>query len=538
VSGYCPTMNDELRKSINTDIAPQYTMLQLQYILVYLCIVICIEICNSFCFEAYHTQTIGKIHSHNNNPSVPTSFVRHYQSNQVPRSAQYTTIQLWNTSPITTAGTDNDISNTQEGDEDVSTVLSDLHTATISAISNGLYIRSQSNPKMPLRYIDNGSMEEWEVTLTAGKIAQEAAEEYLQKHKLNPKESEDDEELLQVMAGRVVAVLVRLDELEDELLKRCINSNGISEEQCISLGIPIKELNAYQSSSDTKTAEIIDPICLFDTTIRDNRSKSLLAMFLHDIEGPGLRKNNVKIPCMDVDFLEEDVWDVLFGSDVDLEEVMESASDTTADTLQDDTLREDDDKHQTARPSLHPITIDAIEEAFRLRSQNSTTSPLRLINDSMEWFEVQYSVVKFADRFMEKYTKNKSTTSHDWTEEELQTIGGRIVGVLMRLEDLEWEWNHRVTTSSLVQDVESTVWKTTFGLHPDDIEQNCILTLDTALSEEEDFARVRAERMLGLFLLNVEGPFVEEPMPGGSYPDFIQDELQLKLMAPKPTKKE
>jgi len=375
-------------------------------------------------------------------------------------------------------------------------------------------------------------MEEWEVTLTAGKIAQEAAEEYLARHKLNPKENEAEEELLQVMAGRVVAVLVRLDELEDELLKRCSNnSDDISEEQCISLGIPIKELNAYQS--DTKTAEIIDSTCLFDTTIRDNRSKSLLAMFLHDIEGPGLRKNNVKIPCMDVDFLEEDV---LFGSDVDLEEVMESASDTTADTLQDDTLREDDDKHQTTRPSLHPITIDAIEEAFRLRSQNSTTSPLRLINDSMEWFEVQYSVVKFADRFMEKYTKNKSTTPHDWTEDELQTIGGRIVGVLMRLDDLEWEWNHRVTTSSLVNEVESTVWKTTFGLHPDDIEQNCILTLDTALSEEEDFARVRAERMLGLFLLNVEGPFVEEAMPGGSHPDFIQDELQLKLMAPKAAK--
>ena len=503
-------------------------MLQLQYILVCLCIVICIEICNSFCFDTYHIQTIRKIHSHNN-PSLLTSFVRHYQSNQVTRAASSytTTIQLWNNSPITTAGTDNDISN----------ALSDLHPSTIAAISNGLYIRLQTNPKMPLRYIDNGSMEEWEVTLTAGKIAQEAAEKYQQKHNLNPKENEADEELLQVMAGRVVAVLVRLDELEDELLKRCGNSNdGISEEQCISLGIPIKELNAYQSSSED-TAEIIDSICLFDTGIRDNRAKCLLAMFLHDIEGPGLRKNNVKIPCMNVDFLDEDIWDVLFRSNDSLEETVESASDATADTLQDDTLNVGDERQQSDRPSLHPITIDAIEEAFRLRAQNSTTSPLRLINDSMEWFEVQYSVVKFAERFMEKYIKDKSTTSHDWTEEELQTIGGRIVGVLMRLDDLEWEWNHRVTTSSLMHDVESTLWKTTFGLHPDNIEQNCIQTLDTALSEEEDFARVRAERMLGLFLLNVEGPFVEDAMPGGSYPDFIQDELQLKLMAPKAIKK-
>ena len=516
-------------------------MLQLQYTFVCLCIVISIEICNSFTFNSFHIRTIGKIHSHNNNPSQPTtSFVRHYQSQ--PRSSYTTTIQLWSSSPITKVDTDNEISKTQDGDEDISTVLSDLHPSTIAAISNGLYIRSQSNHKMPLRYIDNGSMEEWEVTLTAGKIAQEAAEKYLAKHNLNPKENEDDEELLQVMAGRVVAVLVRLDELEDELLKRCSsNSNDVSEEKCISLGIPIKELNAYQSSSPsdtrTRTAEIIDSICLFDTTIRDNRSKSLLAMFLHDIEQPGLRKNNVKIPCMDVDYLDEDVWDVLFASKS--EEAVESASDAAEDnTPEDDSLRKDDDKHQTDRPSLHPITIDAIEEAFRLRAQNSTTSPLRLINDSMEWFEVQYSVVKFAERFMEKYTKNKSTTPHDWTEEELQTIGGRIVGVLMLLDDLEWEWNHRVTTSSLVDEVESTVWKTTFGLHPDNIEQKCIQTLDTALSEEEDFARVRAERMLALFLLNVEGPFVEEAMPGGSYPDFIHDELQLKLMAPKATKKE
>jgi len=396
-------------------------------------------------------------------------------------------------------------------------------------------------------------MEPWEITLAAGKIAQRAAEEWAARSNLD---FEKDEEVLQVMAGRVVAVMTRLEELEEELLKRCASGSTDSsdtpeENSFAALGVPDTELKAWNANENdatkrtSETAAAIDAACLFDESLRYNRALSLLAMFLHEIEGPGLRRNNVVIPCMDVDFLGEEECAILFGSKTEEDEsatVDSSASEET------DELGEDVEE-EPARPSLHPITIDAIEDAFRLRAQNSTTSPLRLIDGNMEWFEVQYSIVKFADRFLEKYAKvssssksnnNESEDEFRLTEEELQTIGGRIVGVLMRLDDLEWEWNHRITTSSLAE-ADANTWKTTIGLHPENVEQNCFRTIDEALMEEKDFARTRAERMLALFLLNIEGPGLEASgnrVPGGSHPDFMEyDALQLELMMPRPRKK-
>ncbi len=82
-------------------------------------------------------------------------------------------------------------------------------------------------------------------------------------------------------------------------------------------------------------------------------------------------------------------------------------------------------------------------------------------------------------------------------------ISGHIIGVLMQLDDLEWEWNDWIFTSSLAEACFPTMmlhhlWK--MGSHPDNVKQICPLTLDTALSMENDFKQARAERMLALFL--------------------------------------
>lgn len=403
----------------------------------------------------------------------------------------------------------------------------DLHPPTLNAITEALLIRAQNVKDMPMRILDDdGSIEPWEITLTCGKIAQQSVEEWMKQEQLTLQENEDE---MQVVAGRVVAVLTRLDELEEELLKRC---NNLSDEKsAFSLGVPLEELNASQIS---EKAAAIDAACLFDQQLRYNRAKSLLAMFLHEIEGPGLRRNNVVLPCMDVDFLSEEQFNALL---VTASDVVDDSSEQNSVDIVESVVEE-----KVPKQSLHPVTIDAIVEAFILRAQNVTTSPLRLLDSNMEWFEVQYSIVKFADRFLEKLTKgNKNGDVLRWTEEELQTIAGRIVGVLIRLDDLEWEWNHRVC-SSILGDPDSPdmipfdEWKPILGLHPKNVEQNCIKTLDMALLEEEDFARVRAERMLALFLLNIEGPGLKasgSTVPGGSEVEFIRDEDQLALMMPK-----
>ena len=485
--------------------------------------------------------------------------------------------KLWN-SPIedaSTAAASSADKTQKKSSNDKSTTANrrsrDLHPITLNALSEALLVRAQNIPKMPLRFIENGSMEPWEVMLTAGTIGQRTVEEEWPKNESEEDDEtnedsnmqmiteEEEEEQKQVVAGRITAVIARLEELEEELLKRCctistqkelLNEDETTQQQqqdlLFNLGVPPEELKAWQqpksSTREKEAAAVIDATCLFDAQLRYNRARSLLAMFLHELEGPGLRKNNVVLPCMDVDFLSEEEFDMLLVSSK-IENG--SAEDGLPKNEVDKSLEVEDEDEKEARPSLHPITIDAIEEALRLRAQNMTTSPLRIINAQTEWFEVQYSAVKFSDRFMEKFQSKSSkaaeTGDFQWTEEELQTMGGRIVGVLMRLDDLEWEWNHRVRTSPLGQlDSPSMIpyeqWKTTLGLHPDNVEQVCFRTVDMAILEEKEFARARAERMVALFLLNIEGPAIKasgNKFPGGSEVDFIDDLRQLELMMPK-----
>lgn len=384
---------------------------------------------------------------------------------------------------------------------------------------------------MPLRFIDNGKMEPWEITLTAGKVAQPAVETW--RDSLPPNERGNDDQLkeeMEVMAGRIVATVSRLEELEGELLRRCETSNLSSEEMFL-LGVPMEEYQALQTKDEQrieKAMAAIDAACLFDNRLRYNRAKSVFAMFLHELEGPGLRQNNVKLPCMEVDFLERREWDLLFGS--------KGAEKASNEPVREPVANNSQQQTNVNRPSLHPLAIEAIEESFRLRAQNSTTSPLRIIDSSTEFYEVEYAAMKFADRFLQEHSKPRSD-GFSWTEEELHTIGGRIVGVLMRLEDLEWEWNHRVSTSALGQIVPEYEWKRTLGLHPGNVEQECQRTVDLALCDDKEFARKRAELLYAMFLKNIEEPAIKASggsIAGGSLAsDFISDVKYLELMEPR-----
>lgn len=65
---------------------------------------------------------------------------------------------------------------------------------------------------------------------------------------------------------------------------------------------------------------------------------------------------------MDVDFLSDEEWGILFGPKRKREEMCDSQSSGSA-------VASKEESHKSshvnqARPSLHPITIDAIEEAF------------------------------------------------------------------------------------------------------------------------------------------------------------------------------
>ena len=376
-------------------------------------------------------------------------------------------------------------------------------------------------------------MEPWEITLTAGKIAQPAVEAW--RDALPSSQRESVQEEMDVMAGRMVATISRLEELEGELVRRCENCE---REDWKLLGVPDEEMGALQRVEGGERVEkamaAVDAACLFDDMLRYNRAKAVFALFLRELEGPGLRANKVVLPCMEVDFLGTKEWEMLFGSKHG--ERKEKANvkvptNSAVENSQNHQINEAD------RPSLHPLAIEAIEESFRLRAQNSTTSPLRIIDSSTEFYEVEYSAMKFADRFLQQHSKPNDDGKHTWTEEELHTIGGRIVGVIMRMEDLEWEWNHRVATSSLGGIVPDDKWKRTLGLHPGSMEQECLRTVDLALLDDSEFARKRAEMMYAMFLMNVEEPAVKASggniIGGSSASDFISDSKFIDLMMPR-----
>ena len=110
-----------------------------------------------------------------------------------------------------------------------------------------------------------------------------------------------DPEESQVLGGRVVAILTRLELLEDQLqgqAETLVRDYGYTSQQVVEyLGIPAAELMGEPGNS----TQVV------------RRAESLLAWFLETIEGPGLQANNVVVPCMEVDFLDYDRYQALMA---------------------------------------------------------------------------------------------------------------------------------------------------------------------------------------------------------------------------------
>ena len=137
----------------------------------------------------------------------------------------------------------------------------------------------------------------------------------------------------------------------------------------------------------------------------------------------------------------------------------------------------------------------------------------------------------------------KDETTDEFAVEESQVISGRVVGVIMRMRELE---------QVLVSRVNDVTWVRKYG----EEESFGLLKKEAALLLEEEqtvsddnealekqladtikinplFRMNRAECLLALFLSTVEKPkldMVGEDMPGGSNVDFIDaDRLEVLL---------
>jgi len=134
---------------------------------------------------------------------------------------------------------------------------------------------------------------------------------------------------------------------------------------------------------------------------------------------------------------------------------------------------------------------------------------------------------------IDKRNSDKDDTSEKFTMEESQTISGRVVGVVMRMRELE---------ELLVKRVRGVGWVKKYGeeesfgvLRAECNDDNNTDELEKKLAETIKinplFRMNRAECLLGLFLDTVERPKLEllgEGVAGGSEVDFIDaDRLEV-----------
>ena len=191
------------------------------------------------------------------------------------------------------------------------------------------------------------------------------------------------------------------------------------------------------------------------------------------------------------------------------------------------------------RPSLHPTEINCIAEALMLRSSSSQEVDIDIANTTTEPLQVAITAGSIAMNAIDKRNSDKDDTSEKFTMEESQTISGRVVGVVMRMRELE---------ELLVQKVKGVAWVKRYG------EEESFGVLKSECNEDEDgtnnnnkeelekkvaetiklnplFRMNRAECLLCLFLDTVEKPKLDllgEDVPGGSEVDFIDaDRLEV-----------
>jgi hypothetical protein len=229
-----------------------------------------------------------------------------------------------------------------------------------------------------------------------------------------------------------------------------------------------------------------------------------------------------------------------------------------------------DPRHATGiRSSLHPTTINCIAEALLLRSSSSNNNNSRdeedenncrhiaidIRNPNNEPLQVALAAGDIATNAIlrrsnvTKVNGIPNDNSSIFTTEESQLISGRVVGVVMRLHDLEMELVQRV---SLVNWVQKYNEESSFGVLVEECQRggggdsslsssssmnnNDEMLLAARIRNDPLFRMNRAECLLALFLINVERPRMEAMnmiLPGGgSDVDFIDDD-RLRVILPE-----
>jgi hypothetical protein len=175
------------------------------------------------------------------------------------------------------------------------------------------------------------------------------------------------------------------------------------------------------------------------------------------------------------------------------------------------------------RPSLHPTTINALAETLRMRAMGGETCRLR-VSETVKPLDVVIETGKIVTEFLLKRRETSGEDGMTFEVKEEQTIAGRVVGVIMRLDELGVLLYERVSPVGWVRKYDE--WAS-FGVLEDESQ------VETRIKKDPLFTMARAECLLALFLNTVEAPklmAIGETVPDGSRIDFIEtDRLEVLL---------
>lgn len=234
------------------------------------------------------------------------------------------------------------------------------------------------------------------------------------------------------------------------------------------------------------------------------------------------------------------------------EENTKSSSDAVASTVENenkkkigDPLREDNG----VRPSIHPTAINAIAEALKARAAQSVNRKKQQpitdddddemmhfrTSDTVDPLMVMVTAGQFASDAIQKRQESSEEDGMLLNQGEEQTLAGRIMGVIMRLDNLEAELAERTGNVSWV--AQYNEWGS-FGVlegekdtidddDDDDGKDDRLEKVHSKILDDPLFCMNRAECLLAIFLQEVEIPQLKklnDTVPDESKIDFLDED--------------
>jgi hypothetical protein len=186
------------------------------------------------------------------------------------------------------------------------------------------------------------------------------------------------------------------------------------------------------------------------------------------------------------------------------------------------------------RPSLHPITINILSQALKLRATNARSNTTTADDENENPLEIVVQVSALATTALAQRQSTSTKDQMTLTVEEQQTVAGRVVGVMVRIRELQ---------HLLYKTCRATPWIAkynewhSFGLvQPPELDSLISPPESNHVAELLDDPLLllnRAECLLAIFIHSVEIPELRRKnctVPDRSIIDFLDEDRRAVLL--------